>query len=56
LSGGVFQNIFLLVNLQKALLASGFEVYTHSTVPPNDGGIALGQVVVANAILKRKEG
>jgi len=56
LSGGVFQNVFLLENLEKALSALGFEVYTHSMVPPNDGGIALGQVIVANAVLKREEG
>jgi hydrogenase maturation protein HypF len=56
LSGGVFQNIFLLENLEKALLARGFEVYTHSMVPPNDGGIALGQVIVANVIMKREDG
>jgi len=56
LSGGVFQNVFLLENLEKALSALDFEVYTHSMVPPNDGGIALGQVIVANAVLKREEG
>jgi len=55
LSGGVFQNIYLLENLEKALLARGFEVYTQSMVPPNDGGVALGQVIVANAILKRED-
>ena len=53
LSGGVFQNIFLLGALEKALLALGFEVYTHSRVPANDGGISLGQAVVANAVLER---
>jgi hydrogenase maturation protein HypF len=51
LSGGVFQNAFLLDGLEKKLTESGFEVYTHSLVPTNDGGIALGQTVVANAIL-----
>jgi hydrogenase maturation protein HypF len=56
LSGGVFQNIYLLENLEKALIALDFEVYTHSIVPPNDGGVALGQVIVANAILKREDG
>ncbi len=47
LSGGVFQNR-LLTELAVSLLRQGeFEVFTHSLVPPNDGGIALGQAVVA---------
>jgi len=54
LSGGVFQNGFLLGELEKILLESGFEVYTHSLVPANDGGISLGQAVVANAIVDRQ--
>jgi hydrogenase maturation protein HypF len=54
LSGGVFQNAFLLSELEKALLDLSFEVYTHSLVPTHDGGIALGQAVVANAVLDRE--
>ena len=53
LSGGVFQNVFLLGTLEETLLDLGFEVYTHSRVPANDGGISLGQAVVANAVLER---
>jgi hydrogenase maturation protein HypF len=51
LSGGVFQNVFLLGQLEKTLLDLGFEVYTHSLIPTNDGGISLGQLMVGNAIL-----
>ena len=52
LSGGVFQNR-LLVDLAVPLLeAAGFEVLLHSQVPPNDGGISLGQVAVGRALLR----
>jgi hydrogenase maturation protein HypF len=47
LSGGCFQNITLLSGLLLALLQQKFEVYAHRLVPTNDGGIALGQAVVA---------
>ncbi|WP_231390493.1 carbamoyltransferase HypF [Nocardia sp. CNY236] len=49
LSGGVFLNEFLLINCLLTLRRDGFEVHTHRQVPPNDGGIALGQLLVANA-------
>jgi len=49
LSGGVFQNAILLKGFIASLTRRGFEVYTHSQVPTNDGGIALGQAVVAAA-------
>lgn len=48
LSGGVFQNMFLLSLVTKGLKESGFEVYTHCFVPTNDGGISLGQAVIAH--------
>ncbi len=48
LSGGVFQNIFLLSLVTEDLKRSGFDVYTHHLVPSNDGGISLGQAVVAH--------
>ena len=47
LSGGVFQNALLLKHTRKALLNDGFDVYSHQLIPPNDGGIALGQILVA---------
>ncbi len=48
LSGGVFQNRLLLRKTIPLLESAGFEVYTHRQVPCNDGGISLGQVVIAN--------
>lgn len=50
LSGGVFQNRLLLRKGIRLLGAGGFEVFTHQQVPTNDGGISLGQTVIANFI------
>jgi len=48
LSGGVFQNTLLLEWVFHGLKQAGFEVYTHHLVPTNDGGISLGQAVIAH--------
>jgi hydrogenase maturation protein HypF len=48
LSGGVFQNRLLLRLATSALQRDGFSVLTHHLVPCNDGGISLGQAVIAN--------
>jgi hydrogenase maturation protein HypF len=47
LSGGCFQNRYLTERTVRRLRAEGFQPYWHQHVPPNDGGIALGQVVAA---------
>jgi hydrogenase maturation protein HypF len=47
LSGGVFQNSTLLNKTAPLLEGAGFTVYTHRLVPPNDGGLALGQAAIA---------
>jgi hydrogenase maturation protein HypF len=52
LSGGCFQNRYLTERAVRRLQAEGFRPHWHQRVPPNDGGIALGQVVAA---LRRKE-
>jgi hydrogenase maturation protein HypF len=49
LSGGVFQNTLLLRLVLSGLRTKGFRVITHRQVPPNDGGIALGQLLVGTA-------
>jgi hydrogenase maturation protein HypF len=56
LSGGCFQNRVLLEGCIEELKERGFEVYTHRLVPANDGGIALGQAVVAAAAGLQQEG
>jgi hydrogenase maturation protein HypF len=52
LSGGCFQNRLLLTKVTGLLSQSGFDVLTHKNVPANDGGISLGQAVIAaNALM-----
>jgi hydrogenase maturation protein HypF len=48
LSGGVFQNRLLLKLTSAGLNQAGFQVFTHHLVPCNDGGLSLGQAVIAN--------
>jgi len=52
LSGGVWQNMLLLRSAVRALETAGFQVLTHRQTPPNDGCIALGQVMIADQQLK----
>ncbi len=49
LSGGVFQNLYLTTKLERILEENDFKVFINQKVPTNDGGISLGQVVVAYA-------
>jgi hydrogenase maturation protein HypF len=53
LSGGVFQNRLLLEMLMQRLHEMDFQVYINRRVPPNDGGISLGQLAVAAARLQK---
>ena len=54
LSGGSFNNRFLLEQLQARLQAAGFDVYTHREVPAGDGGLSLGQALVAAHALRSR--
>ncbi|MBC8377413.1 MAG: carbamoyltransferase HypF [FCB group bacterium] len=53
LSGGVFQNNLLIEGLQTELNQAGLEVFTHAQVPTNDGGLALGQVIIGQNYLRK---
>jgi hydrogenase maturation protein HypF len=53
LSGGTFQNFTLLAQAVRLLRQGGFQVFLHSLVPPNDGGLSLGQAVIAANFLER---
>jgi hydrogenase maturation protein HypF len=58
LSGGVFLNALLTGEVSSRLRNDGFRVYRHRLVPPNDGGLSLGQLALAAALLRgdRPEG
>jgi len=51
LSGGVFSNVLLSIESKTRLTEEGFAVYAHQQVPPNDGGLSLGQLAVASQLL-----
>ena len=55
LSGGTFQNLLLLDQVVQLLEEKGFTVYRHRRVPANDGGLALGQAVLADRVFREKE-
>ena len=51
LSGGVFQNELLFVTLLHELQQAGYRVLTHARIPPNDGGLSLGQAIIGRRML-----
>jgi hydrogenase maturation protein HypF len=53
LSGGCFQNKYLTELAIRRLRDEGFKPYWHQRIPPNDGGIALGQIVAAARVLRK---
>jgi hydrogenase maturation protein HypF len=55
LSGGTFQNLLLMEQVLELLAGRGFTVYRHRRVPANDGGLSLGQAVLADRVFKGKE-
>jgi hydrogenase maturation protein HypF len=54
LSGGTFQNMLLLRQVIKLLEGKGFQVYRHRRVPANDGGLALGQAILADRTFREE--
>ena len=53
LSGGSFQNLYIMERLPAKLTAEGFRVLRHRRVSPNDEGLSLGQLMIGNAALKK---
>lgn len=56
ISGGVFQNRLLTELIMELLAEEGIALYRHKEVPPNDGGISLGQAVAGNEVTKNVPG
>ena len=54
LTGGCFQNRYLTERVVQCLSQAGFSAYWHQRVPPNDGGLALGQVMAAQQAMKQE--
>ena len=55
LTGGCFQNRYLTERAVNRLRALGFQPYWHQRVPPNDGGISLGQIYAARAMSRGQD-
>jgi hydrogenase maturation protein HypF len=55
MSGGVLMNRLLAEEASHRLASDGFRVYRHQMVPPNDGGLSLGQLAIACARLHKKD-
>ena len=55
LSGGSFQNMYIMKRLPEKLRREGFNVYTHRRISTNDEGISLGQLMAAQAVLEKRK-
>ncbi|MFP3867851.1 MAG: carbamoyltransferase HypF [Desulfobacteraceae bacterium] len=55
LTGGCFQNRYLTEKAVENLQAAGFQTYWHRLIPPNDGGLAMGQILAAQRILSQRK-
>nr|WP_246517278.1 carbamoyltransferase HypF [Clostridium aciditolerans] len=55
LSGGVFENQYLLKNIYQRLKEKQFQIFYNEQIPTNDGGISFGQLVIADAIIEKEE-
>ena len=55
ISGGCFQNAYLVEKVLQRLQGSGFKVFQHEKIPPNDGGLALGQLMASMYTFRAQE-